>query len=309
MKRVHLAAGAAALIAAVVLAACTSSRGGSSGKSTIFENPDARKGMSTAGGAATGSGSTAGAVRPAGAATPAILATQALIRTADLTVEIAHGHSVSAPADQAEQIAIAAGGLVYADERSAGPHPVATVTLKVPGAALGGVVDKLAALGHEKSRNSSTQDVTGDVADVASRVRSAQAGIAQLRILFDRAVKVGDLIALENELSQRESDLEALEAKQRALDAQTSMATVTLHLIRAGAPAAVSHKHHEAGGFVGGLRDGWRAFRSAAGAVATGVGAVLPFLALALVIGAATVVVRRRLRSGSPPVLPPADPA
>ncbi len=233
-----------------------------------------------------------------------------MIRTADLTVEIAHGHSVSAPADQAEQIAIAAGGLVYADERSAGPHPVATVTLKVPGAALGGVVDKLAALGHEKSRNSSTQDVTGDVADVASRVRSAQAGIAQLRILFDRAVKVGDLIALENELSQRESDLEALEAKQRALDAQTSMATVTLHLTTAGAPAAVAPQAPR------GRRVRRRAASTAGGrsgprpaAVATGVGAVLPFLALALVIGAATVVVRRRLRSGPPPVLPPADPA
>jgi hypothetical protein len=310
MKRVQLVTGAVALVAVVVLAACTSSKSGRSSRSTTFENPGAKSAVGGAAAPAAAGAPAAGAPaeRP-GAASPPIVVTQALIRTADLTVEIAHGRSVTAPADRAERIAIAAGGLVYAEERSAGPHPAATLTLKVPGAVLRDVVDKLAGLGYEKSRDSSTQDVTGDVADVASRVQSAQTGIAQLRILLDRATKIGDLIALENELSQREADLEALEAKQRALDAQTSMATVTLHLTTAAAPTPVHHKHHDAGGFVGGLQDGWRAFAAAAGAVATGIGALLPFLALALVIGAATVVVRRRLRGGTPPVLPPADPA
>jgi uncharacterized protein DUF4349 len=299
MKRIQRAVGAAALGGVVALGACTSS-----GSPNSNLAGDARKVMSAHGAAAAPT-----VPDKAGAAAPqTTLGPQALIRTAELTVQVPHGRSVAAPADRAEQIAIAAGGLVFADERSAGAHPVATVTLKVPGAALGGVVDKLAALGKEKSRDSSTQDVTGAVADVDSRVRSARAGIAQLRVLFDRAVKIGDLIALENELSQREADLEALEAKQRALDAQTSMATVTLQLTTAAAPAVVHHKHDDATGFVGGLQRGWRAFQTATGALATAAGAVLPFLVLALLVAAGVVGVRRRTRTAAPPV-PPADPA
>jgi uncharacterized protein DUF4349 len=307
MKRTQLTVGAVALVGVVALAACTSS--GSSKSGAGAAGAMSVKGQSGGGAAAARPGMAPEPARAKQTPIAKTLVTQALIRTADLTVEMPHGHSLTTPADQAEEIALAAGGQVFADERSGGRSPIATITLKVPGEALGGVVDKLAALGKEKARRTSTQDVTGQVADVDSRVRSARASIAQLRVLFDRAVKVGDLIALENELSQREADLEALEAQQRALEAQTAMATLTLHLTTAGAAPVAHHKHHATGGFVGGLRNGWQAFQSAAGAVATGVGAVLPFLLLALVVGAAAVALRRRFRSAAPPGLPPADPA
>jgi hypothetical protein len=306
MNRTKLSVGALAVVGVVALAACTSS--GSSNSGAALPRPMSAKAQGGGAGAAARPGVAPEPARANHAPIVKTLVVQALIRTADLTVEMPHGRSLTAPADQAEQIALAAGGQVFADERSGGPSPMASLTLKVPGEALGGVIDKLAALGKEKARRTSTQDVTGQVADVDSRVRSAQASIAQLRVLFDRAVKVGDLIALENELSQREADLEALEAQQRALEAQTAMATVTLHLTTAGA-APVTHKHHATGGFVGGLRNGWQAFGSAAGAVATAVGAVLPFLLLALVVGAAALALRRRFRSVAPPGLPPADPA
>ncbi len=306
MKRTQLTVGAVALVGVLALAACTSSGSSKSGAGTAAMSA---KGSAAGGAAAARPGMAPEPGRAKQAPIAKTLVTQALIRTADLSVEMPHGRSLTTPADQAEEIALAAGGQVFADERSGGRAPIATITLKVPGEALASVVDKLAALGKEKARRTSTQDVTGQVADVNSRVRSAQASIAQLRVLFDRAVKVGDLIALENELSQREADLEALEAQQRALEAQTAMATLTLHLTTAGAAPVARKHHHATGGFVGGLRDGWQAFQSAAGAVATAVGAVLPFLLLALVVGAAAVALRRRFRSAAPPGLPPADPA
>jgi hypothetical protein len=257
----------------------------------------ARPGVATNGGAAAAKG---------GAAEP-LLTSQALIRTADLSVEVARGSSVPAQANRAEQLAISAGGLVFADDRTAGKAPTAALTLKVPGASLTSVLGQLSALGKETARQSTTRDVTTEVADVDSRVRSAQASISRLRVLFDRAVKVGDVIALESELAQRESDLESLQAQQRSLAAQTAMATVTLHLTTAAA-AVVPPKHKETtGGFLGGLNRGWDAFASAATGIAIGIGAVLPFLVLALLIGAGAIVVRRRIRSGAPPVAPPAE--
>jgi hypothetical protein len=151
--------------------------------------------------------------------------------------------------------------------------------------ALTAVLAKLSALGKEVTRQSSSQDVTSQVADVNSRVESARGSLARLRALYSHATKVGDVITIEGEIAQREADLESLEAQQRTLEAQTSMATVQLYLSVSGtAPAAT---HHDKRGFLGGLSRGWHSFTSAATSIATGVGAALPFLVLVLLIGAA----------------------
>jgi Domain of unknown function (DUF4349) len=306
MKSITMTAGITALVGVLLLAACshpgTEQTSGDAAASGITV-PDAAGATAIAAPADAGGSRT----RSGPAVPPAKLApgTAALIRTAELTVEVARGVAVAAQADRAEQIAAAAGGQVFADERTAGTAPTAALTLKVPGASLVSVLGKLAGLGKEKSRRSSTQDVTTQVADVSSRVRSAQASIDRLRILFDRATRVGDVIALESELAQRESDLESLQAQQRALAAQTDLATLTLNLT--SADAALAPKHHANAGFVGGLDRGWRAFAAAAGALAAGVGAALPFVGLALLLAAAAAVLRRRTRRSVAPVIAPPE--
>ncbi|MDT4958734.1 MAG: hypothetical protein QOD31_2533, partial [Pseudonocardiales bacterium] len=302
MRRIVLATGAAVLVGMVLLAGCSQANPGKAGSGGGVADSAQGKGAAAAANGAVPNGSGARAALP-GAPAPAgpvqvkaPVTSAALIRTADLVVEIAHGPDVAAQANRAEQIATAAGGQVFADDRTAGTKPTAALTLKVPGESLSSVLAKLAALGKEKSRQSSTKDVTTQVADVSSRVRSAQASISRLQVLFSRAVKVGDVIALENELSQREADLESLQAQQRSLESQTEMATVTLNLSTASAAAVMPKKNQDKGGFLGGLQRGWRAFTHGAGAVATGIGAALPFLALGLLILGAAVLLRRRMR-------------
>jgi hypothetical protein len=197
---------------------------------------------------------------------------------------------------------------VFADDRTAaggtggaggagGAGGTADLTLKVPPDSLTSVLNRLAALGRELSRQSSSQDVTSQVADVNSRVASARASVAELRALYSRATKIGDVITIEGEIAQRESDLEALEAQQRTLAAQTSMATVSVALSVSGrTPPPAHHGRH---GFLGGLAGGWHSFTSAATAVTTGIGAALPFLVLVLVLGAAWL--RLRPRRPQPP--------
>jgi hypothetical protein len=312
MKRIALAAGAVAVVGVLALAGCSNSNGGLPSKAG-----DAPSAVSNGGG---GSAAQRGAQAPAiddgaktggqgpdqASAKAPLLGSQSLIRTADLRVDVARKSDVPAKANRAEQIATAAGGVVFADERTAGDAPTANLTLKVPGSSLVSVLGQLSDLGTEKARQTRTQDVTGEVADVDSRVRSAQASIDRLRVLFSRAVRIGDVISLETELAQREADLESLQAQQRSLAAQTSMATITLTLTAAETAAAPA-KHHSGSGFLGGLDRGWRAFLSGAGGLATGVGAAIPFLALALLVVGAALVVRRRTRHGVPPVGPPAE--
>lgn len=311
MNRFTMTAGAA-LAGVVLLAGCTqgaakrSSAGGGGGVFDAAQRQNSAPGAAASPAARQPAGSAKQPVKAGGAA-KALVTPAALIRTADLVVEIEHGSDVAARANRAEQIAVAAGGQVYADERTAGTTPTAALTLKVPGPALVSVLGQLATLGTEKSRHSSTQDVTGEVADVDSRVRSAKASIDRVRVLFSQATRVADVIALESELSQREADLESLQAQQRSFASRTAMATVTLNLA-SGVPV-ITHKSHPKSGFLGGLDRGWRTFTGAAGSVATAIGTALPFLALALLVLGAAVAVRRRSRRAAAPVIAPPDAA
>jgi uncharacterized protein DUF4349 len=164
-------------------------------------------------------------------------------------------------------------------------------------------------LGKELSRQSSTEDVTSQVADVSSRVQSARDSLIRLRVLYMHATKIGDVIEIESEIAQREADLESLEAQQRALAAQTSMATIELTLSTAAMPPPVAKHHHRETGFVGGLQRGWHAFGTSVAAVATALAAALPFVGLALLIGWGALVIRRRTRAAAPPTPAPGDAA
>jgi uncharacterized protein DUF4349 len=177
-----------------------------------------------------------------------------------------------------EQVAATEGGFIDSENTVTNVHGIATsssITLRVPVDRFDAAVSAVSALGQLASKRTTTQDVTGQVADVASRVQSAKEAIAQLRILFNRATKLGDIITLESQLSSREADLEALEAQQRALTDQTSLSTIAVLVTR---PPVVAPKptHEDNSGFVGGLKQGWDALASTMAAVAHGLGAVLP---------------------------------
>jgi hypothetical protein len=292
-------AGTAALVL-VTLAGCTGSSGGKSSGSA--------GGREAAGPAAAGPASVSSAAGSAAGKVPAAGGTgqnarglddaplgAAQIRTAELTVAVTGAAHVAAQADAAESVVDRAGGEIDSDDRTSGAHATATLRVRVPPEQLQPVLTALSRLGHERSRTSSTTDVTERVADVSSRVASARGSIDRLRTLYGSARKVADVIAIEDELSSREADLESLEAQQRALARQTAMATVTLELVTA--PKAVTHRHHHRHrtGFVGGLARGWHGFVTAAAWLATALATVLPFLAVLAVLALAARLLGLRL--------------
>lgn len=293
MRRIVLAG--LALAAATVLAGCS---GSSSGRESLVSGGAAK---AAAPERAPAAGGTAGDTAGGGAskAAPDVADPQAKIRKADITVSVTHADQVSAKADQAAVIARRYGGDVDAEQRSSGPHASATLTLKVRPGDLAAALTELSALGKELDRHQSTENVTQQVADVDSRVRSARLAIDKLDALYAQASKVSDLLVIDGQLAERQSDLEALLAQQRALAGQVAMATVDVTLTTATAPPAT---HHDARtGFLGGLSRGWDAFTSAAGGIATGVGAALPFLVLLTLLGAGGVYGYRRTRRPAPP--------
>jgi hypothetical protein len=149
--------------------------------------------------------------------------------------------------------------------------------------------------------------VTEQVADVDSRLASMKASIARVRTLLSRANSVGDLVSVEGELTRREADLESLEARQRALSGQVALATVTVHLLARQAPlAATAPARHT---FRSGLVGGWHAFTATVNWTLAALGALLPFLLLALIALVGWRVAARVRRPRPAPAGPgPADP-
>ena len=290
-----LAAGAA-LGACALLAGCSAS-GPATASSSIA-------GRGAAMGVAAGSQAAPEAAKPA--SLPALLpARQAVIYTASLTVRAG---DVRAAAARAARLADSAGGYVSSETaRFNHRHPAdgtILIQLKIPVARYQATLTALSAqLGTRLSLSQRAQDVTQTVADVASRVASAQAAIAQLRKLLARAGTVSSLLMVQDQINAEESSLEALQSQQRVLAHQTTYGTVSVMLMSKPPPAA-ARPVKLAGGFTGGLAAGWHALRQVTSWLLTGVGVALPFAAFVILAVYAGLRGRRwlaRRRAGPRP--------
>ncbi|MGH3175326.1 MAG: DUF4349 domain-containing protein, partial [Streptosporangiaceae bacterium] len=187
-----------------------------------------------------------------------------IIYTAQLTVRAG---DVSSAAAQAAQIADGVGGYVSSETAKVNPdHPseaTASVQLKIPVVAYAATLGQLGhRLGTQLALQQQAQDVTQQVADVDSQVASDQAAIAQLRALLSHAGSVGDLLSVQNQINQEESNLESMQAQQLALSRETSYATVTLTILGPKAKP-VLHRPKVPPTLAGGFTAGWHALRVA----------------------------------------------
>lgn len=203
-------------------------------------------------------------------------------------------------ARDAASIAVGAGGFIASEQSTTGD---ATVTLKVPTTAQTEVVNKLEGLGKVTERSRSTQDVTQEVVDTESRIKSQQASIARIRQLLENATDLKQVIDIEGELADREADLDSLLSRQKELSALTSMATITATFYERENEPKVEEAET---GFLAGLGNGWDAFVTSGGVFLTLIGALLPFALLAALIAIPTVKIVRQRRGDNPPVPEPA---
>ncbi|WP_330465593.1 DUF4349 domain-containing protein [Streptomyces longwoodensis] len=259
-------------------------------------------------GKATGSGAGAGGGTAAGArATAPPLPGDRIIRTASLTVRVA---DVPRALDRARTATEGAGGYVGDETTTRDEDGVehTRVVLRVPVGRYEAVLTALQGTGTLLERTAKAQDVTDQVVDVDSRVASQRAGIARVRELMARATKLSDVLLLEGELNTRETELESLLARQAALKDRTDLATLTLTLTEQ--PDARADRD-DGPGLVDALAGGWGAFVTMLRWLVTAVAAVLPFAALALVVGlvARRVLRARRAARGPRTTPPPAPPA
>ncbi|WP_189715743.1 DUF4349 domain-containing protein [Streptomyces phaeofaciens] len=231
------------------------------------------------------------------------LAASSIIRTASLTVQV---KDVPKALDEARTTTENAGGYI-GDESTTRDEDGAErtrVVLRVPVERYDDVLADLQGAGKLLARTAKAQDVTDQVVDVDSRIKSQQASVARVRELMDRATKLSDVVTLEGELSRREADLEALLSQQASLKDRTSLATVTLNLQEKPADEAAED---EDPGFVDAVAGGWDAFVTTLRWIAVAFGAVLPFLAVAVLLVLAWLRLLRARRRTAPAGEPEQD--
>ena len=122
--------------------------------------------------------------------------------------------------------------------------------------------------------------------------------IARITVLFDRAESIRDIMRIESELSRRQVALESLERQAAFLRGQTSMSTITLSIDQIPPKAAAKKADTDEAGFLTGLSAGWDALAAFAVALATALGALLPWLVVLGIVGTPAYLVWRRRRAG-----------
>lgn len=275
------------LAAAVSLAGCTTGSSEQSGTSLVQQAP------------ATGPESVPESIdgRSADDASALVQQDRSIVTTGSITV------TADDPIDAAEEavrIVEGVGGRIDARTETAptkGNRGAATLTLRVPSATLTATVHRLKALGTNENVALTSVDVTTQVQDLDARISALRASVDRLTALLSTATDTEVLIKLETAISERQGNLESMEAQQRGLADQVSLSTIELSLVSvADAPVQTPDT------FWSGLAAGWAAFTGFVGFLLVAAGVLLPWLAVAAVAAGITVLVvrlRRRAAAGN----------
>jgi len=300
MRRIKAAVVGVAILGTVLLTGCGASGNDNSTSESGAAAPADRQG---AGSGEASDGKASGSA-PQGqdkaAAQPTI--TRAIIKTGSLTIE---ADDVDAQRQKAITVITGLKGQVASEDTGSdddGKITRANLVLKVPTSSYETAIQRLSELGKRMQIHQESSDVTEQVVDVESRIASQRASLERMRTLLTKANTIGEIVSVETELTRREADLESLLAKQKNLALQTELATLALTLTAKGEPVVTEDPDR---GFLAGLKGGWDAFTATFSALATVLGAILPFVVLLALIGVPLWRFRHRLRRQ--PALTPAQ--
>lgn len=172
----------------------------------------------------------------------------------------------------------------------AGNPQRAALTLRLPADHLPKLLEDLTEVGDVSEISESARDVSGTVRDLDARIEALQVSVDRLVEILSEVESAEELLQVETTLSERQADLEALEARRNDLSDQIAMSTLEVQL------STEPITEVEADGFLGGLRSGFDSVVSVANVLMVAAGAALPWLAVAAVPGVVAVLLIRRRR-------------
>jgi hypothetical protein len=153
-----------------------------------------------------------------------------IVYTASIAVEV---NDVAEATREASRIMQRFGGLLFGQETTGGAEPRTMLIFRVLPADFSEALDALGSIGTVRNQQVSADDVTERVVDLESRINTAAASVERLRTLLENATNINDIADLENQLLQRETNLETLRGQLRTVQDQVDLATITLTITEA----------------------------------------------------------------------------
>lgn len=216
-----------------------------------------------------------------------------VVTTGTITVTVADPRAV---AQQVSSWVESVGGRI--DDRAEsgrGDDASASVTVRVPSARVTATIEQLGTYGTVDDVTVGNSDVTAQATDLDARIAALRLSIDRLGSIMAGAGSSQEVIRAEEALTQRQEQLESLQAQRKAIADQVSLSTLSITLSQRTGASSV-----EPGGFAGGLRDGWNGLVSTVNRVVEVAGILLPWAAAAGVVLAVTRLIGRLRRTRTP---------
>lgn len=157
--------------------------------------------------------------------------TQSVIRTADLTIETS---GVSQTFTETKTLVVKLGGRiesssVFDQGQEFGPN--AYLTVRIAETKLDSLIEQVSQLGKQTALNVYTSDVTLQTIDLKAKVEALSASRDRLLELLEQATTTADLIAAEQALATRQSELDSYQSQLEYLESQISESTLTIQIV------------------------------------------------------------------------------
>ncbi len=179
-----------------------------------------------------------------------------IIRTAYITIEV---KDVPGSVDTLRNMAMTKGGYLSSSSISEGYNKrlTGTVVLRIPQSEFENTLTGVKAIGTVKSVSTQGEDVTEEYVDIQAQKTSYQNQLAQYNEIMKKAVKVSDVIEIQQQIDRVQTSLNQLEGRLKYLNSRIDMSTITVNLQEPeplggeSGPSFISAINEGIAGFVG----------------------------------------------------------
>lgn len=195
-----------------------------------------------------------------------------IISTATLTIEVA---SVQVAINDITNLTLESGGFVSKSSISdiGSNRKNGHITVRVPQKSFYSTFEKIDALGTEKYRQVSGQDVTEEFIDLGARLDNLQKQETRLQEILKMATAVKDIIEVEHELERVRGEVESLTGRLNYLNQSVEMSTIAVTVME---PASIGGD--DGWGISNALRDAVRGFIESIRGIIIFTGFIIPIL-------------------------------
>ena len=150
-----------------------------------------------------------------------------IVKTGSMSLEVT---DINGSVDQAKVVIVGLGGYVAESHQSGyGDDLTASVTYRLPAARWDDALTAMRHLGKRViSEQTGTSDVTASVVDLNARIDNLKATESALQAIMARATLIADVLAVQNELTQVQGQIEELTAQRNYLADQAAMSTLSV---------------------------------------------------------------------------------